>query len=275
MHWMLYSGARKPRALRAIDARKSANSWSLPRASSTFSSRSRTRASGRFSATALFAKAMAAVAQLGGTAGRDVVDQAGLECFAGADVAARRHHLERLGDPDEAGQALRAARAGQQAEVDLGQAELRRVDSDAVVARRARLRGRRRARCRGSRRSPAPAAFSIAACTSWRPAAFGTLPPNSLMSAPAMNVRPSQITTTAFAPSSTALLIPSNKPWRTCQLRALTGGLSTMTSAMSPTSAATVSRRTDSEIAVMPPVKHPEPVRPDSGSDYAGVRPLV
>ena len=71
--------------------------------------------------------------QFGGTAGRDVVDQAGLERLGGADVATGGHHLERLGDADQAGEALRAAGAGQQAEVDLGQAELRRVDGDAVV----------------------------------------------------------------------------------------------------------------------------------------------
>ncbi len=68
-----------------------------------------------------------------GTAGGDVVDQAGFECFAGADVATRRHHLQRLGHADEAGESLGAAGAGQQPEVDFGQTELRRVDSDAVV----------------------------------------------------------------------------------------------------------------------------------------------
>ncbi len=48
-----------------------------------------------------------------------------------------------------------------------------------------------------------------------------------------MNVRPSQITTMALAPSATAWVTPSNRPCRTCQLRALTGGLSTMTRATS------------------------------------------
>src|SRR6056297_1070093 len=118
-------------------------------------------------------------------------------------------------------------------------------------------------------------ASSIFDCTSWRPTAWGAPPPNSLMSAPAMNVRPSQITTTADAPSSTARVMPSNSPWRTCQLSAFTGGLSTITRATSPPSAAsagTVSSRTDSltdslvmapsqAVAALPPRFRRTPIR--------------
>ena len=63
----------------------------------------------------------------------DLVDEARVERLGGADVATRRHHLERLGHAGEAGKTLRATTAGQQAEVDLGQAELRRRDGDPVV----------------------------------------------------------------------------------------------------------------------------------------------
>ena len=49
-------------------------------------------------------------------------------------MLAAGHHVERLLDTDDARQALRAARAGQKAEVDLGQPALRRRHGDPVVA---------------------------------------------------------------------------------------------------------------------------------------------
>src|SRR2546426_9016005 len=55
------------------------------------------------------------------------------------------------------------------------------------------------------------------------------------MSAPAMNVRPAQTMTMACtAPSAVACLIPSCSPLRTCWLSALTGGLSTVSTATRP-----------------------------------------
>ena len=58
---MLYSGARKPRNLRAFALRNSAKSSGLPRAAPTLSFMSRTLRSGRFSATTFLANSLALV----------------------------------------------------------------------------------------------------------------------------------------------------------------------------------------------------------------------
>ena len=74
--------------------------------------------------------------------------------------------------------------------------------------------------------------FSIVSSTSARPGGFGGLP-NSVMSAPAMKVRPPQVSTIAFTSGSAmALLMQSKMPPRTAALNALTGGLLTVTMAM-------------------------------------------
>src|SRR5450631_2330272 len=73
--------------------------------------------------------------------------------------------------------------------------------------------------------------FSISVSTSCRPGGFGGLP-NSVMSAPAMKVRPSQVRTIAFTSGSAiARLMQSKMPPRTAALNAFTGGLSTVTMA--------------------------------------------
>src|ERR1700687_2298951 len=74
--------------------------------------------------------------------------------------------------------------------------------------------------------------FSISVSTSWRPGGFGGLP-NSVMSAPAMKVRPSQVSTIAFTSGlAITLLMHSKIPPRTAALSAFTGGLLTVTMAM-------------------------------------------
>src|SRR5450631_613016 len=74
--------------------------------------------------------------------------------------------------------------------------------------------------------------FSISVSTSCRPGGFGGLP-NSVMSAPAMKVRPPQVRTIAFTSGSAmARLMQSKMPPRTAALSAFTGGLSTVTMAM-------------------------------------------
>ena len=55
----------------------------------------------------------------------DLVDQADLERLVGADRIAAHDHLERLLRAHHARQPLRPARAGQEAELHLGQAEAR------------------------------------------------------------------------------------------------------------------------------------------------------
>ena len=74
--------------------------------------------------------------------------------------------------------------------------------------------------------------FSIATSTSCRPGGFGGLP-NSVMSAPAMKVRPPQVSTMALTLlSAIASLMQSKIPPRTAALSAFTGGLSTVTMPM-------------------------------------------
>ena len=73
--------------------------------------------------------------------------------------------------------------------------------------------------------------FSIATSTSCRPGGFGGLP-NSVMSAPAIKVRPAQVSTIAFTSGSAmALFMHSRMPPRTAALSAFTGGLLTVTMA--------------------------------------------
>ena len=62
------------------------------------------------------------------------VDEAELERFLGEDRVADQVHLERLVGADEPRQALRAAEAGDDAELDLRLAEQRRARGDAHVA---------------------------------------------------------------------------------------------------------------------------------------------
>ncbi len=64
----------------------------------------------------------------------DGVDQPARRRRLGTDVLAGGDHLERQLRADDARQALRPAGTGEQAELDFGQAELRRDDGDAVVA---------------------------------------------------------------------------------------------------------------------------------------------
>src|SRR6201998_1064532 len=74
--------------------------------------------------------------------------------------------------------------------------------------------------------------FSISVSTSCRPGGFGGLP-NSVMSAPAIKVRPAQVRTIAFiSGSAMALFMHSRIPPRTAALSALTGGLLTVTMPM-------------------------------------------
>jgi hypothetical protein len=88
---------------------------------------------------------------------------------------------------------------------------------------------------------------SIRSSTSCSDGGWGGLP-NSVMSAPAMNVRPAHVITSAATPgSATAWLTPSRSPCRTCWLSALTGGLFTVITATRPRR----SRSTDFVSAVM------------------------
>ncbi len=76
--------------------------------------------------------------------------------------------------------------------------------------------------------------FSITVNTSSRSGDLGDFP-NSVMSAPAMNVRPPQVNTIAFTSGSAiALFMHSRIPPRTAALSAFTGGLLTVMTPMTP-----------------------------------------
>src|SRR5688572_22625544 len=88
---------------------------------------------------------------------------------------------------------------------------------------------------------------SMRSRTACRLGSVGGLP-NSVMSAPAMNVRPAHTMTIALASASAAAALrPSARPWRTCWLSAFTGELLTVRTATRPRR----SRSTDLDMAVM------------------------
>ena len=67
------------------------------------------------------------------------VDDALVLGFGGGDVPARQDGVQRILGAGEARQALRAAGAGQQAEMDLGQADARGGQGDAIMGAQGRL----------------------------------------------------------------------------------------------------------------------------------------
>ena len=187
------NGASSPRAFLVSAATALVKIEISALAAASLESSSRSLRSGRFSATSLRAKA--SPPETGSF--DDLLDQAALERFGRADRIAADDHLDGELGADRARQALRAAGAGQQAELHLGQAEPRFLDRRRDSGRPARPRGRRRARCRGWRQRSASANSPSATSTSCRPGGFGGLP-NSVMSAPAMKVRPPQVSTIAL-----------------------------------------------------------------------------
>ena len=112
--------------------------------------------------------------------------------------------LSAFSTPAQARQALRAAGAGNEPELDLRQAEFRRRDRNPVMAhqRHFETAAERRAVDGGDDRLRA--AFE-GVLEFGKVAPFGGLP-NSEISAPAMKVRPAQITTMALTAGSAAAL---------------------------------------------------------------------
>ena len=131
---MQLRGASKPRNLlrvRLAEGRRTVPG--LPRASAILSSRSRTRGEACPSAGPRSAKAIASRDQP--RPRRRARRPGPCACAASAPIGLPGgDHLQRLLDADDARQALRAAGARQQAELHLGQAELRRRHGDAVMA---------------------------------------------------------------------------------------------------------------------------------------------
>ena len=202
-------GASKPRFDFLSDARYSSKMPGSLRAASILSSSWLTRAQ-RLARDALGER---------GRAGREValdelVEQAELLGARGADRIARGDHLERRPHADQARQPLRATRAGQEPELDLGQPALRRRHGHPVVAGQRDLEpaAERGAVDRGHDRLLALLDRLI---TAGSPGGACGLP-NSRMSAPAMKVRPLQTMTPAASSGSAAIFCTaSSSPCRT------------------------------------------------------------
>ena len=133
-HWMMYSGARNPRDFLAIEARNAANNSVLPLACGNLVVAVANTQQRQVLGDRLRGERHRGCAQCRQVTVDHVVDEPRLQRLGGADVAARGHHLQCLGHTGQAGEPLGAAAAGEQAEVDLGEAELRRRHGDAVVS---------------------------------------------------------------------------------------------------------------------------------------------
>ena len=108
-------------------------------------------------------------------------------------------HVQRRFQPEHARQPLRAAGAGQQAELDLRQRDLRVAAARRGSGSRAPARARRPCTRRGSRRPPA---WSTSSSNGSGVSRFGSASalgvPNSLMSAPPENALPAPVMTIAL-----------------------------------------------------------------------------
>ncbi len=215
MQRMLYSGARKPRNLRALALRKLAKISGWPRAASTLSLQVADLlerpalggdACGRRRRRLGAAGPRARSRRPGPSPGTPAPGRGGRWSSSPAPSRRRRR---------AAGAGCRRRRAGGRGSPPAGRTSPRARRRGS--GRRAPPPARRPAPCRGWRRPPAWCAFSMAVCTSNRLAPLGA-PPNSVMSAPAMKVRPSQTMTIALAPGSARpCLTPSARPSRTFQ----------------------------------------------------------
>ena len=96
-------------------------------------------------------------AALGQIALDDLVDQAALERFGGADHGACGNHVQGCVDTHQARQPLGSAGAGDDAEVDFGEAKTGRPDCHAIVTGQRQLKAATE-RCAMNRRDDGPAA---------------------------------------------------------------------------------------------------------------------
>ena len=192
---MFFSGASKPGILRALALRNSSNT-----AGSAFGDPVLPRRG--FGQRADVAHFLGEGDRVGDELAFDeAVDEPAFEGLLGADRLAGRAHLERLAERRQ-----RAAGAGfrpprEEPQLDLGRAEFRATAPRRGNGSRARSRARRRAPCRGSRRPPASSNFRSCRRRRQPRLLTGGLP-NSVMSAPAKKVWPSQAITTALTLSS-------------------------------------------------------------------------
>ena len=165
----------------------------------------------------------------------DLVDQARGRALGRVDEGARGDQLQRLLDADGARQPLRAAGTRNDAELDLGQAELAHVlGRDAVVAAERQLQpaAQRRAVDRRHHRLGATARCGRSAAAGPAPSSPSV---NSVMSAPAEKNLPVPVSTMALMPASAlAALKAFSSPTRSACPSAFTGGLFMRMTATSP-----------------------------------------
>jgi hypothetical protein len=156
--------------------------------------------------------------------------------FLGLHRRARDDHVGRHLERDDARQSLRAAGAGQDAELDLGQRDLRAGSGHAKMAAKRQLEAaaHRNAVDRRDDRLARPLdRIRITVCSDGSASAFGEL--NSRMSAPPEKALPAPVMTIALtAASACARRRPSTIPVRSAWPRPLTGGLSMVITATSP-----------------------------------------
>ena len=227
-------GARRPRARFVRSAAAASKRERSARSSASFVSSSRRRrsfpaaASFRASAMADSVRSPSAIASTRPSRSASAADIGSpLTIILSADDGA-----------DGAREALRPAAPGQEPELHLRLAQPGRRRRDARMASKRELEpaAERRSMQRGNDRLCHP--FEDGGDVVDRAASARGLP-NSLMSAPATNVRPAQaITAASTAPSASIPFSASRRPARTAWESALTGGLSIVTTA-TPSSTST------------------------------------
>ncbi len=244
------AGASRPRSLRVNAAAAASNAPGSARAGASLSSRSRTRRNGRFSARTRRAKTIASVVRSPSAIASRTPSASASAAGIGSPVTII---LSAFSGPTSRGRRCVPPAPGRRPSLTSGR------PTRAVGAATRKWQA-------SANSNPPPSAApwiaattgfgiaSIAAMTSPSPGACGGLP-NSVMSAPAKKVRPAQAMTTASTDaSSRARANAAASPARTSCFSALTGGLSTVTTAISPS-------RRKSTLGLMLPIAASRPVR--------------
>ena len=210
--------------------------------------------------------------------GDHAVDQAELVGLVGGDRVADQVHLQRLGLADQPRQALGAAEAGDDPEVDLGLAEGGRLGGDAHVAGHRQLAAAAERQAvdggdRDHRAGAAEGAQQVVALVEQLAPPASSIFVNALMSAPAQNSigLDEAITSarTSPAPSTCSQTVPRSAI--TCGEIEFAGGLASQAIATSPR----VSSLTVSLLALVGlrigkkpwPALHPEPALGDQAAE--------
>ena len=237
------AGASRPRSLRV-----SVSAASAKPSATSFSSRSRTRRSGRLSATTRRTKEIAPAVRSPSTISSTIPSASASRASIGSPVTII---LSAFSGPIRRGRRWVPPAPGNRPSLTSG----RPTRAPATATRKWQASDSSNPPPKAVPCSAATTGFgivSIAAMTSPRPGACGGLP-NSVMSAPAKKVRPAQAISTALtAASSRVWRSALTSPARTSCLSALTGGLSAVMIAISPS-------RRRSTLALILPISNSRP----------------